>query len=55
MTPAPDTRCRTLLAFRLAVWRDHGTWRGETVRLAEDRRVRGEELAYLRMVLRERE
>lgn len=55
MTPAPDTRCLTLLGFQLAVWRDHGTWRGEDVRPVEDRRVRGEELAYLRMVLRERE
>ncbi|MHB0967420.1 MAG: hypothetical protein ACYC36_13305 [Bellilinea sp.] len=51
--PAPDTRCLTLVGFRLAVWRDHDTWRGQAERLVEDRRVRAE-YEYVRQILEER-
>lgn len=49
----PDTRCKTLVGFTEVVWLDHGIWRGETPCPQDERRVVGEELAFLKLVLLE--
>lgn len=51
--PAPDTRCLTLIGTVIETHRYHGAWVGLT-RVADERRVRGEELELLRMVITER-
>ena len=55
MTPAPDTRCRTLVGFAEVTWLDHGVWRGQAERPKDDRRVVGEDRVFLKQCLRERE